>query len=298
MGPQHGSRLRSTEEGSVALHLPGPLRRHPARAVLFLVPLAVLGMLAFSLGAYWLRSEPGAKSVAAAVRALPSTTTAGARGSVSTRLEPPATGVYSLTGSGSEHISFPPNSQRDGAVMPASVTSLGKGCWRWHLDYNVAHWEEYDFCAVGDTLVQTANRNGQSWDFGSFSITNTARFSCPGGAVVVPADPSPRAVLDWTCTGRSTTVPGEAVATTAGHLLGVRTLHVGGTAVQTLDEEQITTLAGAQRGTVDMGWWFSLVTGLPVRVTRSITIATSSPVGDITYTENGSWQMSSLAPRR
>ena len=68
----------------------------------------------------------------------------------------PAEGVYALNGQGTERISFPPNSHPDGAVMPATITYLADGCWRWHIDYNVAHWEEYDFCPRGGRLLLKA----------------------------------------------------------------------------------------------------------------------------------------------
>jgi len=37
----------------------------------------------------------------------------------------------------------PPDIIHDSAVMPVAVSYRPKGCWRWHIDYNAAHWHEY-----------------------------------------------------------------------------------------------------------------------------------------------------------
>lgn len=288
----------AAEDGWLDIRVPGPVRRHPVRAAMVLVPLALVGAIAYSLSSYWLRAQPGAKSVSAAVQELRGSAGHGVAGGGAFRYPPPSPGVYSLAGSGAERISFPPNSQRDGSVMPATVTTLGHGCWRWRLDYNVAHWEEYDFCASGTQLVQAANRNGQRWDFGSFSVSNTARFTCPAGTDVLPADVSVGQEVRWTCTGENSAVPGATEARTTVQMLGTQDLRIAGTSVRAVHERQDTVLSGSQRGTVVMEWWFSASTGLPLRVSRTITISTASPVGDITYTESGSWRMTSLDPRR
>jgi hypothetical protein len=245
--------------------------------------------------AYWTRSHPGAKSVSSALRELRGGS-ASAGGNGQARYPPPETGVYTLRGRGGEHISFPPNSQQDGATMPASVRSLGHGCWRWHLDYNVAHWEEYDFCGAGDVLLQTENRNWQSWDFGSFTVSNMARFTCPATALL--AGGVYQGMIDWSCTGVNSAMAGTTTARTTAHLKGVESLRIGGVLVPSEHERQDTVLTGTQTGRVVMDWWFSESNGLPVRVARAITINTASPLGTITYTESGSWQMSSLPPRR
>ena len=59
-------------------------------------------------------------------------------------------------------------------------------------------------------------------------------------------------------------------------------------------EVQQIALTGSQSGSVVEDWWLAADTGLPLRVDRRISIGTKSPVGTITYTENGSWQMSTL----
>ena len=75
--------------------------------------------------------------------------------------------------------------------MPVTITYLADGCWRWHIDYNVAHWEEYDFCPSDGRLLLAGNRDSQSWDFGDIKVSNLGRFTCRSGSVVLPKAPSP-----------------------------------------------------------------------------------------------------------
>ena len=162
------------------------------RIVVATAVVIVLGAAGFVVIRYVFREHPGPKSLHAAVKAFqgkePTPTSSG-----TLRNDLPAEGVYPLNGQGTERISFPPNSQRDGAVMPVTITYLADGCWRWHIDYNVAHWEEYDFCPRGGRLLLAGNRDSQSWDFGDIKVNNLGRFTCPSGSVVLPQRPQARA---------------------------------------------------------------------------------------------------------
>jgi hypothetical protein len=115
---------------------------------------------------------------------------------------------------------------------------------------------------------------------------------------VLPTDISAGQEVSWTCAGQNSAVPGLTEARTTVHMLGTADLRIAGAPVRAVHERQETVLTGSQRGTVTMEWWFSASNGLPLRVARTITISTASPVGDITYSESGSWQMTSLVPRR
>jgi hypothetical protein len=268
--------------------------RHRLLVALTVVLLLILSGVGYVSLSYVFRSHPGAKSLNSVVRTY--------RGGKNTsrsnlRYEPPAQGVYELKGQGSERISFPPNSQSDGAVMPASVTYIARGCWRWHLDYNTAHWEEYDFCPSGNQLVQTGYRNFQSWDFGTLTINNLANFTCPSDTVVMSEDPRAGQMLTWTCSGTNTSVSGKTTERVATPVVGTVTLLIGKTRVKAVHEVEKFALSGVQKGTAVENWWFSATSGLPLRVDRQITILTASPLGTITYNEDGSWQMASLTPR-
>jgi hypothetical protein len=269
-------------------------RRHRRRIVVVAGIVVVLGFIGFVALRYTFREHPGPRSLSSAAKAFEggASTTLG----VSPGRQLPAAGVYELRGKGSERISFPPNSQDDGNIMPASVHYLANDCWRWHVDYNVAHWEEYDFCSRGGQLVLAANRNSQTWDFGTLKFTNLARFTCPLTSTVLPRDPEPNQTLHWSCTGGNTAVAGHSVTTTLARIVAVGTLRIGGVVVPTVHQRQQATVSGAQRGSVVEDWWCETPSGLPIRMERRITISSSSPIGTVTYKEAGSWQMTSPKP--
>ena len=266
------------------------------RIVVATAVVIVLGAAGFVVIRYVFREHPGPKSLHAAVKAFqgkePTPTSSG-----TLRNDLPAEGVYPLNGQGTERISFPPNSQRDGTVMPVTITYLADGCWQWHVDYNVAHWEEYDFCPSDGRLLLAGNRNSQSWDFGDIKVNNLGRFTCPSGSVVLPQSPKPGQTQRYSCTGTNTAVSGRSIAATTVRIVGMVTLRIGGTVVPTIHELQQVTLTGGQRGRVREDWWFTVRSGLPVRVERQITLLSNSPLGTITYNEVGSWQMTSLRPQ-
>ncbi len=267
----------------------------PRNAALALVTVIVAAFAYVAL-AFVLRGQPGAKSLNSAVRSFQSrTSTTLQTGQV--RYKPPKAGVYTLKGHGGEKISFPPASQNDSAVMPMSVTYAASGCWLWRIDYNVAHWEEYEFCPRTEELKLARIRNFQSWDFGVASVKNLTTVACAHAVTVLPADLSKGNVISWTCPGSSTAIHGASSEKTVARIVGTTTVRIGGVSVRVIRDHQVTTLRGAQRGTDVEDWWFDGTSGLPLRETRQLTITTSSPVGDIRYTEKGSWQVASLSPR-
>ncbi len=271
--------------------------RHRHRSLLFATTGAmalVLVAIAYVGVRYELRGHPGAKSVGSAVQ----TFRGSGPGADSAGYVVPQAGVYTARGQGSEHISFPPNSQRDGTVIPVTVTHLAGGCWRWDIDYNVAHSEEYEFCASRAGLLQPGDDDSQTWDFGVTEISDTAHITCPASTLVLPARGTPGQSRQWSCPETNTSIGGQSVSTTSARIVGIETLRVGDTPLQAVYELQRTTVTGAQTGTVTEGWWFSRSSGLPLRVERNITVRTASPLGAITYSESGSWQLTSLTPRR
>ena len=187
-------------------------RRWPRRLLLVVgvATLVILGVCAYLFTAYELRADPGARSVSSAIHSFHGSgsvpSAAGATYGV------PKAGVYSMKGEGLERISLPPNSQKDGTVMPVTVSHLASGCWRWRIDYNVAHWQDYVFCTSASGLLQPTNRVYQAWDFGAMSITNLATISCPADTVVLPSDAKAGTVLSWTCPEHNTAVgPGASL---------------------------------------------------------------------------------------
>jgi hypothetical protein len=273
-----------------------PVHRHHRWriAVAVVVGLVVLAAAIPTLR-YLARSHPGAKSVSSAVqryRASTSTTP----GDAPLIFQGPRPGVYQATGSGTEKISFPPNSQTDGAVMPITVTALSRGCWRWHLDYNTAHWHEYDFCPQKGSLMLVAQRNFQAWDFGSIKVTNLGLYTCTPPAPIVVEAARPGQSFEHHCTGTNSAVAGPSTVQGPATLVGTVELTIGGQKVLALHQKRLEHLSGAQKGTTTEEWWFDARTGLPLRAERHYDLTSPSPIGTVTYNETGSWQLSSMQP--
>ena len=270
---------------------PWPWRKATAVALL----AAALATVGFFVSAYVFRTHPGPKSMSSVIHGFHKGTSSAPVGHL--RYPPPTAGVYRLEGHGGEQISFPPDSQADGATMPATLTYQSGSCWRWHVYYNVSHWEQYQFCSNASRLWTMSEGNGQSWDFGAVQISNVARLACTLGTGVLPPEPAPGLRLHWTCTGVNSATSGRNTQTIVARVVSVGNLTIGHVKVRAVHEVQRTTVTGAQSGTAVENWWYWASSGLPLRMQRVISIRSPSPVGTVTYTEAGSWQMTSLKPR-
>ena len=255
----------------------------------------VVGAVAYTGGRYVFRSHPGAKSVDRAVDELRATTSVpDADSSAFTR---PRAGVYEAAGEGSEHISSPPNSQDDGAVMPITIRYLPDGCWTWRIDYNTAHWHEFDYCPKGNQLLLVAQRNFQAWDFGAIKVDNLGQYTCDPPAPVVVEDPQAGERFEHHCTGTNSAAPGSSTTAGPAVIVGLETLTIGGTEVPAVHQRRVQQLSDSQSGQVTEDWWLAPDTGLPLRSERTYRVESGSVIGKITYSEQGSWQLTSLEPR-
>ena len=254
-------------------------------AVLLVTAVLIVG------GGFVFRSRPGPRSVDSALKNFRSSSTVASDPSTFVR---PAAGVYQVTGHGRETISTPSSSQDDSAVMPVTVQYLDRGCWQWHIDYNTAHWHEYQFCPKDSQLLLTGQENFLSWDLGLLSVTNLGRYTCTPPAPVVVEHPTLGETFTHRCTGTNSAVAGPSVAVGPATVIGTDMLTIGGTRVEAIHQTRLQTLTGAQSGTIHEEWWYDQATGLPLKASRTYRLTTHSPVGEITYTEQGSWQLSSL----
>jgi hypothetical protein len=82
-------------------------------------------------------------------------------------------------------------------------------------------------------------------------------------------------------------------------LVGRETLQIGGEAVESLHYRMEQTMSGDQRGTEKTDMWFSATSGLPLRNERLIEVVSPapSPLDEVTYTERGNWELTSLQPQ-
>ncbi len=270
-----------------------PRRHHRVRNLLVAVLAVVVVAFAVLAGSYLLRGHPGAKSLRAAAEQFQRTSTSKP---TPEGFALPAAGVYRASGSGTERISTPPNSQSDSAVMPVTVSYAAHGCWLWRIDYNTAHWHEYSFCPDTDRLLLESQRNFVSWDFGLTSVTNVARFTCSPPSPIVVSSPRPGERFAFRCVGTNTAVSGRSISSGPVVIVALGTLEIGGSPVQAVHLTRTQTISGAQVGRLEESWWFAATTGLPLEASRSYRLVTDSPIGKVTYTETGSWRLDSLVP--
>jgi hypothetical protein len=268
----------------------------PRRHVLRWVVVGVLGTLSIVLGGavllFTTREDPDAKDVDDAVEEYRAT-------SVPTSvdaLDRPAAGVYRAEGTGREDLSFPPLSQEDGETLPITVEHLAEGCWRLTVDFNEAHWQQWDYCTRAGRVVEQAGTTFQRWDLGATTIESLAEFVCEPPNLVF----DPTAVVDdsWSgsCTGTNSAIEGSTVTAGPTTYLGPEVLEIDGEPVDVQHYRQALSVTGAQEGTNDVDAWYDATNGLPVRMERATEVATDSPVGAITYQEAGEWQLTSLRP--
>lgn len=280
-------------EGTGPPAAPHRRRHHRLRTVVLVVLAVLVVLVGVAVVSYLLRSKPGARSLKTAGRAFQATTT-----TIPTPKAfalPPA-GVYRASGSGYEHVALPPDTINDSSAMPVTVSYLANGCWRWHIDYNTAHWHEYDFCPRDGRLLLTAQRNSLTVSLGLTSISNLAQFTCNPPSPIAVEQPRVGEVFAHKCTGTNTAVSGTSTASGPVTIVGVTTLDIGGTPVQAIEMTRRQKITGGQSGTLDEKWWFAASTGMPLAETRNYHLSTASPVGAISYTEIGSWRLDSMKP--
>jgi hypothetical protein len=209
----------------------------------------------------------------------------------------PAPGVYEYRGSGTESLSVPPITQREGPLMPGTVTLQGANCWVLRIDYSTHHWQTYDYCRH---VADTWEAGGQTWDLvaiGPINVTNLATLTCVPGTMLLPANAVPGQEWHGRCSGTSTAVSGTVVSAGPYRYLGPATVSVGGRQVQTVKFLRLRTDSGPQVGTERTELWLDPATGLPVRLRQSITVHTKTPFGNSDYTQSGDLALVSMTAR-
>ena len=231
-------------------------------------------------------------SISDAQRRLPSTT---GREVAAGR---PAPGVYEYRGSGTERLSLPPLSQKEGPTIPGSVVWTGAaGCWRFRLDFSTNHWQDWTYCRHGNDVEEQGGRSWQRWMIGPQAFTNLTTSRCDPGTMVVPMPRAPGQVWSARCVGTSDQVKGVGVSAGPYRFVADEDLTVGGTTVRAAHFLRLRTMTGAQQGTERSDVWFAADSGLPLRNRRTIRAKTDTVVGSSTYTEVGQFELVSLHPR-
>jgi hypothetical protein len=261
-----------------------------------LVALAALagGGLAVLLVLFLTRDEPGEQSVDEAVEEFRGEE--GEDGGDS--LDRPAAGVYAAEGEGEAALSPLGISQQDGPDVPITVRHEPEGCWSLEISLNEDHRQINHLCPDADgRLVEAHSETEQRWDLGAMSLDNVTEFVCDPPAVVVDPSAQPGDAWEQRCEGTSTGVSGATTSAGPYRFEGEEDLEVADVTVTTRRYRQERTITGSQDGTQVVHHWYDAASGLLVREERSSEVGSDSPVGTITYTEEGWWQLTSLEPR-
>ena len=260
-------------------------------ATLVLIPIIVLVSL------FVFRDNPGAKSLDDALQAFRDGDTSAVESIGAVDVRPPA-GVYRADASGKASISFPPTSQSYGASAPVTVTHQGENCWTTTVDFNTAFQQRWDYCIDNGVLSEHGNHTTTGWDLGATSITNVSEFNCSPPGEIIKTGERRDEVSTYTCTGTSDSIDGTTTSVVTFESLGATSLDIDSSATPTFHYRESDVLSGPQKGTTTIDYWYSVQDMLLVRMERHINLRTDSPVGEVTYKEDGEWQLSSLVPTR
>lgn len=209
----------------------------------------------------------------------------------------PAPGVYTFVGTGTERLSLLATTQHWGPRIPVTVTEDTNSCWTFRVDYSTHHWQSVRYCAKGRVLQETGEAVFQAFDFVAFSAGDTNDVVCnpPIDRIRVDAKPGARGTV--ACDGRSKSRGTRFHAAGTDTFIGIEKLRVGGEVVPAYRYSVDRTLSGSQSGSERYDVWYSVLNGLPVKTDRHVTVRSPSPIGTVTYTENGTYALSSLAPQ-
>jgi hypothetical protein len=267
------------------------LPRITRRWVVIGIVVLVLAIGAAVIGVLWSRSGAEQASVDEAVARFRDDPGGGAS---STPLVP-AAGVYTYRGSGSEHLSILGTSQQQGPVVPATVRHESRGCWTLETEYSTHHQETWRYCARDEGLAETGGEVRQRFEIVGVGVEDVFTITCHDAfALRVSAevgDSWPRPCRGRNDSGTEATYDGKY------EFRGTEPIRVGGRAVPAYHYREKRVISGDQSGTTTINLWFSVDNGLLVRNERVIEVKSPSPIGDVTYTENGEWRLTSLDPR-
>jgi hypothetical protein len=211
----------------------------------------------------------------------------------------PAVGVYRYLGLGSEALSFLDTHQAQGPTIPVTVAS-GTGDCRWiTVEYNSFHRMISRWCVEGRRVVERESETIQRFDFLAFSHSEHMTFTCVRPPVVYDPDARPGTSWPLHCTGRSRTRDTRVSHDGSVTFVGRQTLTIGGKEITALHFRQTRQMHGDQRGNETRDVWVSADRALVLRDTREIRVVSPapSPIGNVTYTESGTYTLSSLAPQ-
>ena len=78
--------------------------------------------------------------------------------------------------------------------------------------------------------------------------------------------------------------------------VGSESIVVGGESLEAVHMRHDATFSGGQTGETHTEFWLSVADWMPLRGERDVRVDSDSPVGTVTYTETGRWQLTSTEP--
>jgi hypothetical protein len=283
-------------DGSVRLgeeHERGSRRRYrrPRRVVLLiLAAVVVVGAIPFAVA--WSHRGAKAVSIEGAVANFRKS-----HGASSAGFLRPAAGVYTFAGNGTEKLSLL-TTQQWGSRIPVTVTEDTSRCWTYRVDYSTHHRQSIRYCAKGHVLQETGESTFQSFDFVAFKANDTNDVVCNPPIDRIRVDATPAAQWHAACDGRSRGRGTNFHSQGTDTFVGIETLHVGSELVPAYHYSVKRTVTGSQSGSERYDIWYSVLDGLLVKSDRHAEVKSPSPVGTVTYTENGTYALTSLTPQR
>lgn len=259
--------------------------------------IVVLVLVAVGVGGavfWWNQRGPTRPSISGAVDRFRAATPA-AKESVAMRPEP---GVYLYAGTGGERLSFLATQQSQEGNLPGTVTWGADGCWTFAIDYNSFHRQTWDRCSQNGRLVERSNTTDQKFDFGALSQSEHTVVVCDSPTPLFDPAAAPGARVATRCTGHSQTTKADMTQRGTITFAGRTTVVVEGIRVPALHYTQVIRITGDQTGKQHEDLWLA-ANGLPLQEQRTISVVSPAPapLNEVTYTEHGSWRITSLTPR-
>jgi hypothetical protein len=210
----------------------------------------------------------------------------------------PATGVYVYEGTGTEHLSLLATGQAWGQRLPGLVERAVHGCWAFKIEYNTHHWQSTTFCPHVGALEEVADSTSQRFDFVVTTAEDLTVFVCDPPAKVIRVAAKPGSAWRHSCVGHSRQQGTKVISAGTTTFVGPAAVDVSGTSVPAARYRSDRVLSGDQTGEEHTETWYRISDGLPLKSTREVRVDSSSPIGAVTYTERGSYTLTSLVPRR
>ncbi len=279
---------RADHPGSVGVRPRWRSRRWVVGAVL----VALVGTLG---GAWWLRRQgPSRPSIGRAVDRFRSS-----RGESGADARRPQPGVYVYAGTGEERLSFLGTHQSQTGDLPGTVALGADGCWTSTIEYNSFHRQTWSRCTVDGRFVEHGNSTDQKFDFGPLSQSEHTEVVCDPPTTLADLANAPGDHDPLRCTGHSQTTKATMIQRGRVTYVGPATVVVGGRRVAAIHAKIDFAITGDQTGSTHEELWIARESGLPLRERRDIRVVSPAPAPlfHVTYTERGSWHLTSMTPR-